>query len=242
MLYRLESVRKSFGSKDVLTDATWQHDPGRIVGLVGRNGAGKSTVLRIVQGLVEPDGGKRYVAGGTTFASLEQAVEPEGEEPLRAFVARAQESLLGLERTMRRLEEAIASHGAGGDAAELEELLHEHDEARERFERAGGYEADSRVDRVLDGVGLPRPLWNRPVGEQTLHPLGHGCRLLPLHRASHWPELSAGSPMSLGLMCHPCARTDPKVRPKRRCSGLATSPLSLISFGGLALREAKWQH
>ena len=165
MLYRLENVRKSFGSKDVLTDATWQHDPGRIVGLVGRNGAGKSTVLRIVQGLVEPDGGKRYVAGGTTFASLEQAVEPEGDEPLRAFVARAQESLLGLERTMRRLEEAIASHGAGGDAAELEELLHEHDEARERFERAGGYEADSRLDRVLDGVGLPRALWERPVGE-----------------------------------------------------------------------------
>ena len=59
VLYRLENVRKSFGTKDVLVDATWQHDPGRIVGLVGRNGAGKSTVLKIVQGLVEADGGKR---------------------------------------------------------------------------------------------------------------------------------------------------------------------------------------
>ncbi len=165
MLYRLENVRKSFGAKDVLVDATWQHDPGRIVGLVGRNGAGKSTVLKIVQGLVEPDGGKRYLAGGTTFASLEQAVEPEGEEPLRAFVARAQEPLLEVEREMRRLEEAISAHGASGDAAKLQDLLHEHDEAREHFERAGGYEADSRIDRVLDGVGLPRALWDRHVGE-----------------------------------------------------------------------------
>ena len=165
MLYRLENVRKSFGTKDVLVEATWQHDPGRIVGLVGRNGAGKSTVLKIVQGSVEADGGKRYLAGGTTFASLDQAVEPEGEEPLRAFVARAQEPLLELERTMRRLEEAISTHGSAGDPDELQNLLHEHDEMRERFERAGGYEADSRIDRVLEGVGLSRPLWDRPVGE-----------------------------------------------------------------------------
>jgi len=165
VLYRLESVRKSFGTKDVLVDATWQHDPGRIVGLVGRNGAGKSTVLKIVQGLLEPDGGKRYLAGGTTFASLEQAVEPEGDEPLRAFVAKAQEPLLDLERTMRRLEEAIAAHGASGDGDELQDLLGEHDEARESFERAGGYEADSRIDRVLAGVGLASSLWGRPVGE-----------------------------------------------------------------------------
>ena len=165
MLYRLENVRKSFGTKDVLVDATWQHDPGRIVGLVGRNGAGKSTVLKIVLGLVEPDGGKLYVAGGTTFASLDQAVEPEGDEPLRVFVARAQEPLLALERTMRRLEDEIATHGADGDRAALDALLVEHDEVREHFERAGGYEADSRIDRVLDGVGLARPLWERPVGE-----------------------------------------------------------------------------
>ncbi len=165
MLYRLENVRKSFGSKDVLLDATWQHDPGRIVGLVGRNGAGKSTVLKIVLGLVEPDGGKVYVAGGTTFASLDQAVEPEGDEPLRTFVARAQEPLLALEREMRTLEDEIATHTADGDRAALDALLAEHDAVREHFERAGGYEADSRIDRVLDGVGLARPLWDRPVGE-----------------------------------------------------------------------------
>jgi ATP-binding cassette subfamily F protein 3 len=165
VLYRLENVRKSFGTKDVLVDATWQHDPGRIVGLVGRNGAGKSTVLKIVLGLVEPDGGKLHVAGGTTFASLDQAVEPEGDEPLRAFVARAQEPLLVLEREMRRLEEAIATHGADGDRAVLDTLLAEHDEVREHFERAGGYEADARVERVLMGVGLDRALWERPVGE-----------------------------------------------------------------------------
>jgi len=165
VLYRLDAVRKGFGSKDVLIDATWQHDPGRIVGLVGRNGAGKSTVLKIILGLVEPDGGRRLVAGGTTFASLDQAVEPEGDEPLRAFVARAQEPLLALEREMRQLEEAIAAPVAAADPAALDVLLDEYDGARERFERGGGYEADSRVERVLGGVGLPRSAWERPVGE-----------------------------------------------------------------------------
>ena len=165
MLYRLDNVAKSFGTKNVLADATWQHDPGRVVGLVGRNGAGKTTVLKIVQGLVEPDEGERLVAGGTTFASLEQAVEPEGDEPLRAFVARAQEHLDEAEREMRRLEEEIASRSGHGGSPELDALLHEYDELRELFAREGGYEAESRVERVLTGVGLPRETWDRPVGE-----------------------------------------------------------------------------
>ena len=165
MLYRLERVHKSFGTKTVLSGATWQHDPGRVAGLVGRNGAGKSTLLRIVQGLVEPDEGRVLLAGGTTFASLEQAVEPEGEEPLRVFVARAQDGLRGLEAEMRRLEEAIAAASSGGTAEAVEPLLSEHDAVRERFERNGGYEADARVERMLLGVGLPRQTWERPVGE-----------------------------------------------------------------------------
>ncbi len=164
MLYRLDRVRKSFGEKVVLKSATWQHDPGRVVGLVGRNGAGKSTLLKVVQGLVEPDGGQLLLAGGTTFASLEQAVEPEGDEPLRAFVARAQEGLRGLEAELQRLEEAIAARGAAGEREAVEELLTEHDELRERFERGGGYEADSRVERVLLGIGLPAASWDAPVG------------------------------------------------------------------------------
>ena len=165
MLYRLENVAKSFGTKDVLAAATWQHDPGRVVGLVGRNGAGKTTVLKIVQGLLEPDAGRRLLAGTTTFASLEQAVEPEGDEPLRAFVARAQEHFAADEREMRRLEEEIASMGQPADRSALDALLHEYDDLRERFAREGGYEADARVARVLTGVGLPAETWDRPVGE-----------------------------------------------------------------------------
>ena len=165
MLYRLENVRKSFGTKDVLKEATWQHDPGRVVGLVGRNGAGKSTVVKVISGVIEPDGGRRLVAGGTTFASLDQAVEPEGDEPLRAFVARAQEGLIVLEQTMRRLEEAMSAMGAEGNADEMAALLGEHDQAREHFERVGGYESDAWVNRVLTGVGLPEEMWGRPVGE-----------------------------------------------------------------------------
>jgi ATP-binding cassette subfamily F protein 3 len=165
VLYRLENVAKSFGTKDVLSGATWQHDPGRVVGLVGRNGAGKTTVLKIVQGLLEPDAGRRLLAGTTTFASLEQAVEPEGDEPLRAFVARAQEHFAADEREMRRLEGEIAARSQPADRMALDALLHEYDDLRERFARDGGYEAEARVERVLSGVGLPPETWDRPVGE-----------------------------------------------------------------------------
>ncbi len=165
MLYRLEGIEKSFGFKTVLKDATWQHDPGRIAGLVGRNGAGKSTILRIIQGLVEPDRGRLLVASGVRFESLEQAVEPEGDEPLLSFVARAQDYLIGLAREVERLEEAVAEEARMGSSATLHDLLGSLEDARERFERAGGYEAETRVARVLYGVGLPEAAWERPVGE-----------------------------------------------------------------------------
>jgi ATP-binding cassette subfamily F protein 3 len=106
---------------------------------------------------LEPDGAS-FTSRGTTFASLEQAVEPEGEPP--RLVARAQEPRL--EREMRRLE--AATHGADGTRG-ARRALAEHEDVREHFERAGGYEADARVDRVLMGVGLSRELWDRHVGE-----------------------------------------------------------------------------
>lgn len=188
MLYRLQGVRKSFGGKDVLKDVTWQHDPGRIVGLVGRNGAGKSTILRIIQGLIEPDDGKVLVAGGVTFASLEQAVEPEGDEPLAPFVARAQDYLKELEAEIERLEDAVSLRARSHPGPELSALLAELDEARERFEREGGYDAEARLARVLTGVGLPETLWPRPVGE-----LSGGQK----HRAQIARLLLTGAPVLL---------------------------------------------
>jgi len=72
MLFRLEAVHKSYGGHDVLRGITLQVNPGEKVGLVGRNGAGKSTVFRLIAGYEEPDGGQISRLKNMRIGLLEQ--------------------------------------------------------------------------------------------------------------------------------------------------------------------------
>jgi ATPase subunit of ABC transporter with duplicated ATPase domains len=64
MLFRLSDVHKSYGAQDILRGASLQINPGEHVGLVGRNGAGKTTIFRLVTGEESPDSGEVVRARG----------------------------------------------------------------------------------------------------------------------------------------------------------------------------------
>jgi ATP-binding cassette subfamily F protein 3 len=159
VLYRFDDVHKSYGPKEVLRGVTWQHNPGEKVGLVGRNGAGKTTMLRLVLGREEPDSGDVVRANAVRIATVEQALEADLQESLHDYVAAAFASLHAIEAELRRIEHAIA------DGQDTPAIHDRYDALSHRFENEGGYEMVAEVEKALSGLGFDKADFGRRLAE-----------------------------------------------------------------------------
>jgi ATP-binding cassette subfamily F protein 3 len=165
-ILRLSGVRREIGTLVILDSINAAIAHGDKVGLVGANGAGKTSLLRICAGLDAPDSGtvqrKRALAVGllTQETNLDPAIV--AAPTLRAAVRAGAGDLEQMERRLAELESAGSS---GVQSAEYAHL-------REQFEVREGYSLDTRVDAALSGLGFARTDWERPPtalsgGQQT---------------------------------------------------------------------------
>jgi ATP-binding cassette subfamily F protein 3 len=153
----VDGLSKHFGAQEVLRGARLQIDPGEKLGLVGRNGGGKSTLLRLIEGLERPDGGEIVLRKGARLGHMPQIPRFEPGQSVRAYVEAGLEEARAL---LRRLE-ALSHDMASAAGQELERAVAEHQRATERLEALGGWEIDRRVETVLGGIGLGREFWER---------------------------------------------------------------------------------
>lgn len=145
-LVRFDSVSVAFGEQLVLSNAQFMLEPGERVCLLGRNGAGKSTTLRLISGAQEPDNGVIERPPTLRWTLLDQKLAEESSVTVREFVAG------GMSRQLTRLAEfeRLSHLGSEGNAV-LREL-----EALEReIEAGGGWSIDVRVATVMSELGLP---------------------------------------------------------------------------------------
>ncbi|MGD9787319.1 MAG: ATP-binding cassette domain-containing protein, partial [Sulfuricellaceae bacterium] len=133
------------GGKPLLTDVNLQIFAGQRIGLVGRNGCGKSTLFRLIRGELKPDGGDIALQAGKTLAFVEQEIL-NAERPAIEFV-------LDGDSELRRLEQELARDDH--DAAWFE--------AQHRYEAIDGYGAKARAAQLLDGLGFSTAELERPV-------------------------------------------------------------------------------
>ena len=162
MLYRFDELEKSYGPHDVLKGVTWQHNPGEHVGLVGRNGAGKTTIFRLLLNQEEPDHGTILRSSGMTIGHVGQHLDAEPGLSLFDFVETAFAEVLTIERRMRAIEHDLAD--STRTAAEHERLLGKYSELQHDYEHADGYTLHAEVERVLTGVGFnDKGEWDRPI-------------------------------------------------------------------------------
>jgi ATP-binding cassette subfamily F protein 3 len=148
-MLRIEHLRKDYGGKRVLDDATLVLKPGERAALIAPNGAGKSTLLKIVAGLEEADAGRVLVPSGFVVGYLSQDAGVLPGRSLHDEVLSSVSDLLALEDAMRRLEQRITS-----EDGDLDELVVEHSTLQEQFERRGGYAIEAEIGRVLAGLGF----------------------------------------------------------------------------------------
>ncbi|HEY6188794.1 MAG TPA: ABC-F family ATP-binding cassette domain-containing protein [Pyrinomonadaceae bacterium] len=154
MLFRLSDVYKSYGSQEVLRGASLQINPGEHVGLVGRNGAGKTTVFRLVSGEETPDRGDVVRARGIRLGLLAQHVHFEPGSTVHESALSAFGHLQQIEHEMHELEHRMA------DASDdLETILARYSDLQGEFEREGGFEYAARAEAILQGLGFDREMW-----------------------------------------------------------------------------------
>jgi ATP-binding cassette subfamily F protein 3 len=155
MLFRLSDVHKSYGTQDVLRGASLQINPGEHVGLVGRNGAGKTTIFRLINGEETPDQGEVIRARGTKLGLLAQHIHFEAGSTVHESALAAFGHLQQIEHEMHELEHRMAEVGA-----DLEKVLERYSDLQHQFEREGGFEYAAKAESILQGLGFDRESWS----------------------------------------------------------------------------------
>ncbi len=158
----LQHVSKSFAGKPVLTGLSVQFERGERIGLVGANGAGKSTVLRIIAGREKPDAGAVHVARHLRIGYLPQEANFRSDRTLRDAMLAVFQDLRDKAARLRELEGQLGETGAN-PAAWDPAVLEEYTGLLARFEERGGYTFEQRVEQVLSGLGFARELWDQPA-------------------------------------------------------------------------------
>ena len=162
MIALADKISKSFGAQVLYTGATLQLNAGERWALVGPNGAGKTTLLKILMGEESADEGTVSFARDTAIGYLEQETRiSEDKSALKEVIDSAHE-VREAGHMLGELEHAISVEQ---DEAARNALLDRYGHTRERFERLGGYELESRARAILGGIGFPVSEFDKPASE-----------------------------------------------------------------------------
>ena len=151
ILLSLQGIQKSFGTNEVLRDASLVLQDGQRMGLVGVNGCGKSTLMKIIAGIETADGGTMTMQKGLKLGYLaQQGQVGEGRTVLEELES-VFEPVQRMEQQLRDLEHQMAD---AHDEAALHRLGSQYDQLTRRFEESNGYGWRSTVQGVLAGLGF----------------------------------------------------------------------------------------
>lgn len=152
MLFRLSDIRKSYGGHEILRGVTFQVNAAEKIGLVGRNGAGKTTVFRVITGEESADSGEVVKVNNLKLGLLEQHVDFSANETVHTAALSAFQRIHDIEAEMRRLEAEMTQNHS-------DEILERYAELQTEFEQADGFSYTARAEAILLGLGFPKENW-----------------------------------------------------------------------------------
>ncbi|MCL2187549.1 MAG: ABC-F family ATP-binding cassette domain-containing protein [Defluviitaleaceae bacterium] len=166
----MKNIQKSIGITDILRDVSFIIEEKEKAALVGVNGAGKTSIFRLITGVWQADEGELIRASGTRLGYLPQIAEADAQEEMDApsptqtlydVLDAVFAPLKKVENEMRTLEQNMASQN--GEA--LQQTMARYDKLTQRFTEEGGFESSSRVRGVLRGLGFADERWMQPFGQ-----------------------------------------------------------------------------
>ena len=148
-MLRLEHVNKIYPTHEVLKDVTWEIKPGDRIGLVGVNGAGKSTQLKLIAGLEEASSGQIVRQGNPRIAYLQQEFDVDPCRTVREELFQAFGEAAAVVHQQRLVETAMATKRAAEDSVFLDSLIKDLSRLQNCFEALHGYELEARIEKLL---------------------------------------------------------------------------------------------
>lgn len=173
---KAENITKIYGGTVIFEGLTIEIQDGERIAIVGRNGCGKTTLLKLLAKIETPDIGRIIKTKESTIGYLHQI--PPYENVLAINVLKeAFKPILTMQEQMKRIEQQMAS------SEQLEKLLKQYGEIQEQFLAQGGYEMDAKIQMIANGLGIT-PLLHTPFqllsgGEKTKVMLGQILLLKP---------------------------------------------------------------
>lgn len=166
-LLSLSEVKKFYGRQDVLKDGGFAVNAGELVGLIGANGAGKSTILKLILGEESPDEGTITRAKGLRIGHLPQDLLNYSGQVLLGLVVGVAAELKEIEAGLEEIAQAIedVSQNESNNQEKLLELTDRQGRLLERFDSLGGYTLESEAKKILTGLGFEEKDFNRPIDE-----------------------------------------------------------------------------
>ena len=152
-IYTMKALGKVYPPDQVVLKDIWlSFLPGAKIGVLGLNGAGKSTVLRIMAGEIDDVLGEAFPADGITVGYLPQ--EPE-LDPSKTVLGNVKEGVAEVRALLDRYDEINAKISDGLSLDKMDEVLEEQGHLQDRIDATGAWELDSRVDMAMDALRLP---------------------------------------------------------------------------------------
>src|SRR3954462_3529587 len=159
MLIGLNNVTFEFGARVIVQDATWHIHPGERIGLIGYNGTGKSTLLKVLVGEYQPSAGTVERGRGTTIGYLHQDLLSFDTNDSILDVA------MGAFEKVKQLEKEIEALGIELERTSDEKLLEQYTDKLHELEVLGGYNIHHKTEEVLQGLGFENNQLTRPYKE-----------------------------------------------------------------------------
>ena len=160
----IDGLTVEFGAKPLFKDVSFVINERDRIALVGKNGAGKSTMLKILCGLQKPSGGSVSVPNETTVGYLPQVMKLSDDTTVKEETRKAFADTTKMETRLRKMEEEMAERSdyeSEGYAELVDRFTTEH----ERYMMMGGESYDAEIERTLTGLGFAREDFDRPTRE-----------------------------------------------------------------------------
>ena len=156
MLLGLQNVTFEFGARTIVEDATWHIQPNERIGLIGYNGTGKSTLLKVLTGQYMPNKGTVEKGRETTIGFLHQDLLSFDTEDSILEVA------MGAFERVKELEKEIEEIGKKLEQTGDEALAHDYADRLHELEVLGGYEIHHKTEEILQGLGFANADLQKP--------------------------------------------------------------------------------